>query len=177
MTILWRAAAMVLASLAASPAWAIYKCVGADGKVSYQDAACPKSAKASQVDVSAPLLSLPPTKVQGSTPGQSEADRLNDLSAESERERRRRELEERVVPNAEAALAAQRAQCAQEQADADPARETYLETMGEAAEQSGTVVPPGMFTTIAERCNAQERELLDALDNAHRECGVYQCQR
>jgi len=170
----WRAAALALASLVALPSWAVYKCVAADGKISYQDAACAKGAKSSQVEM--PAWSPPPI-VLGSTPGQSEADRLNALSAQSERDRRGRELAQRIIPNAEAALAAQRAQCAQEQANADPARETYLETMGEAAEKSGTIVPPGLFTTIAERCSAQERELLDALDIARRECAVYQCQR
>ncbi|WP_198968686.1 DUF4124 domain-containing protein [Xylophilus sp. ASV27] len=174
MSIPWRIAVLALASLASSPAGAVYKCVGTDGKVAYQDAACPKGAKSTGVELPA---SRPPPIVPGSTPGQSEADRLNALSAASERERRARELAQRIVPNAEAALAAQRAQCAQAQASADPARETYLATMAEAAEKSGTAVPPGLFTTIAERCDARESELLDALDYARRECAVYQCWR
>lgn len=41
--------------LAASPAWAVNKCTGPDGKVGYQDAPCAKDARASTITAPAPL--------------------------------------------------------------------------------------------------------------------------
>lgn len=53
----WLTASLMMA--AASPAWAINKCTGADGSVTYQEAACGAAAKAEAIKVpSGP----PPTK-------------------------------------------------------------------------------------------------------------------
>ena len=41
-------AMFLIAALLVAPAWAVNKCTGADGKVTYQDAACPISAKDGQ---------------------------------------------------------------------------------------------------------------------------------
>lgn len=35
-------------------AWAVYKCVGADGRTAYQSAPCPSTSKGSEIDASAP---------------------------------------------------------------------------------------------------------------------------
>lgn len=57
---LWGAALL----LAGAPVWAVTKCTGADGRVSFQDTPCGSAAKAESVDVrvhnSVPGLRLPP---------------------------------------------------------------------------------------------------------------------
>lgn len=62
-------AILLAALLAASPAWAINKCTGADGKVVYQDAPC--EGKGEKIEVrpaSGPARSAPPAAPQTPAP-------------------------------------------------------------------------------------------------------------
>lgn len=106
----WALAAVAAAALLpAAPAWAIYKCLGADGKVTFQDARCPGQGEEIEVKLptgpaapaSAPAKRAPAAKKEG---------------VFGERWQRRTALETSGVANAQADLEEHRAQCAREQA-------------------------------------------------------------
>ena len=106
----WAMAAVVAAALVpAAPAWAIYKCQGADGKVTFQDARCPGQGEEIEVKLptgpavpaSAPAKRAPAAKKEG---------------VFGERWQRRTALETSGVANAQADLEEHRAQCARERA-------------------------------------------------------------
>ena len=99
------------------PAAAINKCPGPDGKFVFQDTAC--SAGGTVIEVrpasgySPPPGEKPALGGQGMQGGkaQTESQRMDALVAASQKERRKKYLQEQLIPDAEAKVAAHKKAC------------------------------------------------------------------
>lgn len=176
MQIKTRAAAIVLLCFAASSAWAVNRCIGPDGKVVFQDAPC--SGKGEMIRVrpaSGPSPS--PAQVQGtdsSSGGTSdekrpltEAQRIEQQIAASQKARRKQELEVRIVPDAEFAVAQHRMQCDQQIRDLQAKKATANNNLA-GATWEGSISQE--MTAIATRCDTRNRELREQADRFRAEC-------
>lgn len=103
----YRSLGLALLLLASSPAWAIHKCIGPDGRVSFQDAPCPGQGE--QIELPAPNGPLP-----GATPPAA-APTGKKTNIFGEDWQRRTYLENRGVPEARADIDRHLAQCAAQQ--------------------------------------------------------------
>lgn len=92
------------------PAMAINKCTGADGKVSFQDGPCDAGAKSAG---KVKTWEAAPPVAASAAPGtqQTEAQRIESRITASQNERRKQDLEWKLVPDALAAIAQQAKQC------------------------------------------------------------------
>lgn len=159
-------ALLLVALLATGQAQAINKCTGPDGSTVFQDAPC--AGKGESITVRP--ASGPAAAVQQTTPAepkQSEAQRLEAGIAKSQRERRLRDLQEREVPRAEAAIQSHIAACQKEQADIEARKYRYVQNLygktdaaQAAAEQSAA----------AARCDTKDRDLRANAERLRREC-------
>lgn len=160
-------AATLLATLCA-PAWAINKCIGADGKVMYQDAACegkgqtlsvrpaPGNSNATQPSAS-PVASMAKT----------EAQRLEALIADSQRDRRKRDLQERLFPNAQAEIANHKASCQEAQAKLEQSQYAYKQNL--YGKTHAAQIASEMAATAA-MCDTKDRELRENMETLRKEC-------
>jgi hypothetical protein len=164
---------VVLAALS-SPAWAVNKCTGADGKVAFQDAPCaggkserlvvrPASGDGALIP-QAPSSSLP----SGEKP-KTETQRLQGLIDESQRKRRIQELEVRQVPIAQGAIYEHRKAC-DDQLKALQIKKYAANNNLAGATWEGSI--SGEMTAIATRCDTRNRELKDDYDTLRKECQV-----
>lgn len=159
--------------LAASPAWAINKCTGADGKVVFQDAPC--AGRGETLDVrpaSGPAQQQAPAVQAGgaNTPGAMPAPAAKKKEgAFGDSWQRRTYLENRGVPDARAAIAGNKAECERKHAalvarkgsaNNNLAGATYLQSL--AAEMQATAT---MCDTRARELNTQ----LEAMEKELRE--------
>ena len=111
--------ALAALALLCSPAWAqVYKCPDASGRTVIQQMPCAGGKEMAVKPASGHAATKPPAAAaSGSAPAaakMTEAERLNALSAASAKERRRRELQNIVVPDTRAAMYAHRDRCAAE---------------------------------------------------------------
>ena len=110
------ATALLLSSMGA---WAVNKCTGPDGKVSFQDAACPGTGQALQIKPasgSGKPAAPPPTAAPAATSApearqQTEAQRITAQVEASKAARRKTELETLLVPNAQSFVNSQISRC------------------------------------------------------------------
>ena len=163
-------AAVILASLCA-PSWAINKCTGADGRVVFQDAAC--AGKGEQLNVrpasgdsTAPQATSSPVQNSANKPP-SESQRLEGLIADSQRDRRKRELQERLVPYAQADIANHKASCKETQAKLEQSQYAYVQNLygkTHAAQKASEMA------AAAALCDTKDRELKENLDTLRKEC-------
>lgn len=165
-------AAVVLPVLCA-PAWAINKCTGPDGKVAFQDAPC--AGKGEKIEVRpatgaspAPTAAMAPTSNAESAPKkQTEADRINALTAASQRERRKVDLDERLVPYARSAIANQQMQC-DAQLMALQAKKRAATNNLAGATWEGSI--SSEMTAVATRCDTRSRDLREEFSILKKEC-------
>lgn len=164
-----KTAYLFLAALvAAAPAWAINKCTGADGKVVFQDAPC--TGKGESVTVRPASGSSARTVASTDTPGQkplTEAQRIEQQVAESQKERRLRELTQREVPRAEAAVQQNLSACAEEQESLKSGQYRYVQNLygkTHAAQMAAEMA------AAASRCETRDRELRDRVERLKAEC-------
>lgn len=160
----------LLAALCA-PAWAINKCTGADGRVVYQEAAC-AAGRAEQLVVrpasgfAVPVpIEAAPTQLGGKPT--TEAQRIEALIATSQRARRLQELEARLVPDAQWAIEAHRAQCDAQLKALQIKKYAANNNLAGATWESSI---SGEMTAIATRCDTRNRELKDDHDTLRKEC-------
>lgn len=169
-------ALIAIALLAALPAWAITKCVGADGRVSFQDAPCadgrgeevklrlssaaaPKPATALPTAVdTAPLpagagVAAPPIAVRKE-------------NTFGERWQRRTFLENRGLPDARAALENHQSDCARAQARLAAKKRRALNNLAGATWEESI---SGEMQAAAISCDTQTRVLQSELDMLQRE--------
>ena len=160
--------------MAATPSWAINKCTGPDGKTVFQDAPCP--GKGEQITVKPASGSAP--KATSTTPNDPSA---TPSTAAKKKEgafgdswQRRTFLENRGIPDSEAAVNAHRLNCEQKQASLrarqgsannNLAGATYLQSL--AAEMQAT----------ATMCDVRSRELNANLDSMKKELRELQAQQ
>lgn len=171
-------ALLAIACLAASPAWAINKCTGADGKVVFQDAPCAGKGEtlnvrpASGASRSLPVADAPTATPAGGdpAPGQApmtEVQRIEKQIAESQKARRKQEFEVRLVPDAEAAIHSHRAQCDAEiralQIKKTSANNNLAGATWEASISSE-------MAAVATRCDTRNRELRENAARLRAQC-------
>lgn len=159
--------------LAASPVWAINKCKGPDGKVSFQDTPClgqgekievrpasgsvPKpAAPAAAASDSASATAVP---VQTTAPGRKE-------NVFGERWQRRTYLENRGIPDARAAIDGHQADCAAQQAQLASKKKRATNSLAGATWEDSI---SGEMQAAATICDTRSRELRAELDSLQRE--------
>lgn len=152
--------------LSAAPAWAVNKCTGPDGKVSFQDAPCTGKGETITVRPSSGAApSQPPGAAQGTR--QTEAQRIESNVAVSQKERRLRELTQREVPAADTAVRAHLQACQEQQARIAAGKFAYVQNLyGKthaaqvAAEQAAA----------ASQCDTKDRELREQAQRVRKQC-------
>lgn len=162
-------AAALLAALC-TPAWAINKCTGPDGKIAFQDAACGgKGEKMNVRPASGDGAALQPTSTSATPTDKpkTEAQRIEAQISESQRKRRRQELEVRLVPDAQGEINRQRTQCDQQIKELQDKKSLAKNNLA-GAMWEGSI--SAEMTAIASRCDSRSRELRDDLDALRKEC-------
>jgi len=158
-------AAALVGLLTAVPALAINKCTGSDGKVIFQDAPC--AGKGERVDVRPASGHATAPRAPASGKAQTEAQRLEALASSTQKDRRRRELEVSLVPNAFAAIDVQRKSCDRELEALRLKKASANNNLAGATwEQS---ISAEMAAT-ATRCDTKARELQHVHDSLKAEC-------
>lgn len=165
----------VAAAAMCSPrAYAINKCTGADGKITFQDAPC-VGGRSETLDVK-PARGRPPAapaSKSGGATAETEAARLERLVSTSQRERRALELRDRLVPDAELALSQHRQACTQKQANLSEQQYIYKQNL--YGKTHAAQIASEMAASAA-LCDTKDRELKDSLDALRKECVALKCQ-
>lgn len=162
---------VVVCSVGAGPAWSINRCVAPNGKVVFQDRPCP--GKGERIEVrpasgDAPSAASSPDD----KPKMSEAERLNALTDESQRDRRRWELREHLIPSTRMAQDRHRANCERTQRDLQDEQYRYVQNLygkTHAAQMASEMA------AVAARCDTTNRELKAQLDALTAECNSLGC--
>lgn len=159
-------ALLLAALLAATQAQAINKCTAPDGSTVFQDAPC--AGKGSSITVR-PASGPAPSAAQSSTtePKQSEAQRIEAGIAKSQRERRLRDLQEREVPRAEAAIQQNITACERQQADIQARKYRYVQNLYGKTDAAQAAAEQA---AAAARCDTKDRELRTIAEKVKREC-------
>lgn len=97
----------------------------------------------------------------------TEADRINARTEASQRERRKIELENRSVPDADFALAGARRECQAQMAALDSRQGSAKNNLAGATYLQSIAL---QMQALATRCDTQERALRDSYDRLLREC-------
>lgn len=163
--------AVALLAALSGPTWAINKCTGPDGKMVFQDAAC--AGKGEKINVrpasgdGASRLPSPPAEASSAAKPLTEVQRIEALVSDSQRTRRKQDLEALLVPNARGAIRAQRAECDQElkalQAKKGHANNNLAGATWEASISSE-------MTAVATRCDTKNRDATETLKTLRDEC-------
>ena len=159
-------------ALLCSQAWAINKCTGADGQTTFQDAPCAGKGAAIVVrpaSGNAPGVTMTAPTAGAAQPGkpQTEAQRLEALVTASQQERRKLELEARLVPEAFNAISAQRAACDQELKTLQARKGTASNNLAGATYE---VSISSEMTAIATRCSTRNTEVREDHEALRKEC-------
>lgn len=163
--------ALLLAALIGLAQAQVNKCTGLDGKVTFQDGPC--SNKGGAIEVRPASGNAPATVApmalgaQAAPKKQTEADRLNALTAVSQRERRKVDLDERLVPYAQGAINRQRTECDQ-QINALKAKKLAANNNLAGATWEGSI--SSEMTAVATRCDTRNRDLREEFSMLKKEC-------
>ena len=168
-------AILVLSTAAAllSPAWAVNKCTDAQGRVSFQDKACPGQGEAIEVKpATGPISRSAPAP----------APRQSKEGAFGESWQRRMYLEERGIPEALQALNDSQAQCDQVQNSAPTLLNRRSLTVsnlnnpdGNQAAVSDTPKPD--LQAVSSMCASRQKELRTQLESLEKELRGLQSKR
>ena len=147
-------------------AFAINKCIGPTGSVVFQDAPCMGSGGRLNVrpasgDAPAPAGEPAATPSAPEAKPQTEAQRIEKQIAESQKDRRRRELRERLIPDASQAINHHRAQC-DSQLKALQARKSLANNNLAGATWEASI--SSEMSAISTQCDTQNRSLRADLD-------------
>jgi hypothetical protein len=159
-----------------SPTWAINKCSQPGGSFTFQDAPCAGkgealvvrpasgSAKPSQADTS-----LAPAGADDASPSRpmTEAQRIEKQVAASQKERRKKELEVRLVPEAESAIYKHRGTCDRDMKTLQ-AKKSLANNNLAGATWEGSI--SGEMTALATTCDTRNRELREDASSLRAEC-------
>jgi hypothetical protein len=168
-------AALVWLLAAGAPAWAtLHKCTQPDGRVAYQDKPC-ENGKGVAIDVG-PATGVKPAQevTKDGKKAPSEAERLEAVVAQSQRERRRRDLEERLIPNTQTERVRHKYACDQKQQslrDSQYSMRQNLYGKTHAAQMASEMA------AAAALCDTRDRELAESLQQLRDECLALQCSR
>lgn len=164
-----KSATLVLCLLIASPTFAqVYRCPDAKNRVVIQQTPCVGGSKLNVRPASgdAPAsgdVTTEPTQTKPAT----EAERINARTEASQRERRKTELENRAVPDADMALAAARRECIAQTEELEGQRGTAKNNLAGATYLQSIAT---QMQALAMRCDTRERVLRDDYDRLLREC-------
>ena len=181
-------AALAAGLLVCAPAWAqVYKCRAADGRMVFQQAPCaggggqvdvrpasgPGAAAAGSAAAGAAAAGVAGAAAGGQPQGQAmtEAQRIEARTQASLQQRRRRELQEFVVPGARSAIESHRQACRQRLAVLRDEQYRYVQNLygkTHAAQKASEMAAE------ASQCEMKERELGAALERALQECRALQ---
>lgn len=172
----------------AAPAWAINKCTGPDGKVSFQDAPCVGAGKGEKIEVrlsssgigtaaAAPAAATPASGASAAAPAAGAASAPAAATAPAPRKegafgetwRRKTDLEQRLIREARGALQTHQQRCATEQRER-AARRTQARTNTAVATSEQALASEMQAATAA--CEMRSRELqanVDALEKELKE--------
>jgi hypothetical protein len=148
------------------PAMAINKCTGADGKVSFQDGPCDASAK-SATKVKTWEAAPPVAANDASGTQQTEAQRIESRVKASQTDRRKQELEWRLVPDALAAIAQQSKKC---DADFKNLQDKKLLAKNNLAGATWEGSISSEMTALASLCNIKTAEARELHATLLKEC-------
>jgi hypothetical protein len=157
---------ILAAAFFAGPAAAINKCTGPGGKIVFQDTPC--AGQGEQLLVK-PAAGASPSSAPAGT---SEAQRLEGIVSNSQRDRRRQDLRDKWIPEAQVALTGHRAGCEQRQKELAASQYAYKQNLygkTHAAQMASEMA------AAAATCDTKDRELKDKLDALDRECATLQC--
>lgn len=166
-----RIALLAIACLSSTPAWSINKCT-IDGRTVFQDAPCPGKGEALNVRPAAGNArapSTPNTTTDGASPSKqlTEAQRIEANVATSQKERRLRDLEQREVPGADAAIHAHLQACKEEQERFEVSKRMYVQNLygkTDAAQKASEQA------AAAARCDTKDRDLRERAATLRAEC-------
>jgi hypothetical protein len=157
--------AFVVAAVFCGQAAAINKCMGPDGRVSFQDAPC-SSGKGEAIDVRPASGKAAPAAPGG------EAQRLEGIIADSQRSRRSRDLRERLLPAAETAVTQHRTACAEKQQDLAGQQYAYRQNLYGKTHAAQIA---SEMAAAASMCETRARELRETVDALAKECAALAC--
>lgn len=157
------ALAAALALAGACQAQTMYRCGN-----TFSQQPCAPDARA----VAVPTPAAGAVKAPTDKPVISEADRLNKLTDESQKDRRRRDLRDRIIPSATADLNGHRYQCAQRQAALEDDQYSYRQNLYGKIHASQRA---SEMAANAATCDTKDRELKDQLDTLQKECAALNC--
>ena len=167
--------ALALLLATGGSAWAaLHKCTQLDGRTAYQDKPC-ENGKGETIEVR-PATGVKPVQtplVDGKKPP-TEAERLEALVAQSQRERRRRDLEERLIPNTQTERVRHRYQCTEQQKSLQERQYAYKQNL--YGKTHAAQIASEMAAAAA-LCDTRDRELGESLQKLHDECAALQCSR
>jgi hypothetical protein len=163
-------AVWLAATICTLPAFAINKCTLPDGKVTFQDAPC-SSGKTEILDVQ-PASGRAPSNAGTGARAQTEAARLEGIISASQRDRRALELRERLIPDAERALAQHRVSCAERQTKLSEQQYIYRQNL--YGKTHAAQIASEMAAAAA-TCDTKDRELKDSVDALTKECVALKC--
>lgn len=171
-------AAAALFSFAVSPAWAINKCT-IDGQVVFQDAACPGKGETLTVRPAsgrgAAAADTATVEDQTTKKHMTEAQRIEGKVKDSQDSRRKRELEERLVPDTKQAIWSQRKSCDSEFAALRNKKRFANNNLAGATWENSI---SSEMAAVATRCDSKARELELKLEAFKKECAeLGGCQR
>lgn len=154
---------------AAAPAWAVNKCIGPGGAVVFQDAPC--AGKGETITVrpatgSGPAAAAAEFKPTPAKPA-TDAQRIEQQIAESQKARRLQELQVRLVPEAETAINRQRIQCDRELAALSAKKGRANNNLAGATWEASI---SSEMNAVATRCDTKARDLKDEADRLRAEC-------
>ncbi|WP_342130398.1 DUF4124 domain-containing protein [Hydrogenophaga sp. OTU3427] len=159
-------------ALAGPPAWAVNKCTGSDGKVSFQDAPCAGKGGEIEVRPASGAAPVPPVPQAGDAPPVTEAQRLNKLTEESQKERRRRDLQGRLLPDARNALELHRQRCKQTQERLAAEQYRYVQNLYGKTHAAQIASEKAAAAAL---CDTRDRELKEQIDALAKECEALGC--
>ena len=157
-------AALLLASL---NAMAINKCTMPDGSMVFQDAPCAGKGESLNVRPASGAAKAQPVAASGDTPKKSNAQRMEEQVASSQKDRRVRELAQHLGPSAVQAIRTHLQACRDEQARLEAAKHVYVQNLygkTDAAQRASEQA------AAAGRCDTKDRELRETAALLKREC-------
>lgn len=165
------AIAITLLAALCQPAWAVNKCTGPDGGVVFQDGACTGKGEklnvrpASGDGVSA-QRSTSLTENATDKP-KTEAQRIEAQILNSQRQRRRQELEVRLGPDAQGVINYQRTQCDREMKALQEKKASASNNLAGATWETSI---SSEMSAVAARCDTRNRDASSDLDTLRKEC-------
>lgn len=154
-----------------SPAWAVNKCTGPDGKIAFQDAACGgKGEKMNVRPASGDGALSQPVASQSTNAAEkpkTEAQRIEGQILASQNKRRKQDLEVLFVPNAQTEINNHRIQCDKDIKALQDKKSLAKNNLAGATWESSI---SSEMAAIATRCDTRNRELKDDLDTLRKEC-------